>query len=116
MALGSPQDRMVKRNRTTLELTKTEAELLSQALSLLPKEKHSIVYDKICANVQNIITLHQNAERAEILRRQQMAMADAAKQALKPPTAPSPKINPHDRQGHLPPEQRPPPPPPPKKT
>ncbi len=67
------------KRKVTLELPKNEAELLLTALDLLPKEKRTIVFEKLRANIQNVVTLYSNVTRMEILKKQQANMLNAAR-------------------------------------
>jgi len=82
---------MLKRSRVTIELPRNEAEMILAALDLLPKEKRTIVFDKLRANVQNVVTLYSNADRTELLRKQQAAQINAAKTPQRPAPPPAPK-------------------------
>jgi predicted DNA-binding protein len=59
------------KKKITIELPKNEAELLLEALNLLPKNKRTIVYEKLHANIQNVVTLYMNAERVEMIKKRQ---------------------------------------------
>lgn len=72
MALDKSNDKKapaLTRNHVSIQLIKTEAELLLEALELLPVQRRTMVFDRLKTNVSNVKTLWDNAEKVQHQRK-----------------------------------------------